>query len=266
MQQASESSVCGAGGSGVFLLVDILSVSVRAESHAPTPSSLSSVNSWVFSSQVITNSLLQWIEKTLEMTIEMATRITKVKEEIEESKPDFHHPQKLHDPDLADHKNLKIKEEAGIIDHTCQGCGQFIYDEYLLKVGNINPCMYCVSTDIVQVGDKSWHNHCLRCSCCHTPLYSPPPSTSSCYLKYDQVLCKVDYLRLYGHKCSKCYHPITASDWIRKPKNSNLVSDFMWLLTSFNISPLPGVSSCLLCLWLLSETTFYWRKIWSHGW
>ena len=73
------------------------------------------------------------------MTIEMATRITKVKEEIEESKPDFHHPQKLHDPDLADHKNLKIKEEAGIIDHTCQGCGQFIYDEYLLKVGNINP-------------------------------------------------------------------------------------------------------------------------------
>ena len=30
------------------------------------------------------------------------------------------------------------------------------------------------------------------------------------------MLCKVDYIRLYGTKCSKCCHPITHSDWIRK--------------------------------------------------
>ena len=39
---------------------------------------------------------------------------------------------------------------------------------------------------------------------------------SSCFLKYDQVLCKVDYMRLYGTKCSKCCHPITQTDWIRR--------------------------------------------------
>ena len=26
----------------------------------------------------------------------------------------------------------------------------------------------------------------------------------------------MDYIRLYGTKCSKCCHPITHSDWIRK--------------------------------------------------
>ena len=64
----------------------------------------------------------------------------------------------------------------------------------------------------IQVGDKCWHSGCLRCSVCQTPLNCH----SSCFLKYDQVLCKLDYIRLYGTKCSKCGHSITQSDWIRR--------------------------------------------------
>ena len=29
-------------------------------------------------------------------------------------------------------------------------------------------------------------------------------------------MCKTDYARLYGTKCSKCAKPITQSDWIRR--------------------------------------------------
>ena len=71
-------------------------------------------------------------------------------------------------------------------------------------------CDQCDHHD--QVGDKSWHSGCLRCSVCTLPLNAH----SSCFLKYDQVLCKLDYIRLYGTKCSKCGHPITQSDWIRR--------------------------------------------------
>ena len=104
------------------------------------------------------------------MTVEMSTRVTKVKEEVEDTKPEFHHPQH----EQTDQTTVRIKEEGGLVDNVCHGCGQMIHDQWLLKVG-----------------DKSWHSHCLRCSVCHTTLNCH----SSCFLKYDQVLCKVDYMR-----------------------------------------------------------------------
>jgi len=132
------------------------------------------------------------------MTVEMATRVAKVKEEVEDTKPEFHHhphSHKIQEQDNPDPNTVRIKEEGGLVDNACHGCGQTIHDQWLLKVG-----------------DKCWHSQCLRCSVCHTPLNCH----SSCFLKYDQVLCKVDYIRLYGTKCSKCCHPITQSDWIRR--------------------------------------------------
>ena len=71
------------------------------------------------------------------MTVEMAARVTKVKEEVEDTKPDFH----LHHP--LPHKlgeetpdaSLHVKEEAGLVpDNACHGCGQSIHDQWLLKV------------------------------------------------------------------------------------------------------------------------------------
>ena len=98
------------------------------------------------------------------MTVEMSARVTKVKEEVEDTKPEFHHPQH----DQSDHTNVTIKEEGGLVDNVCHGCGQIIFDKYLMKVG-----------------DTSWHSQCLRCHVCHTPLGA---SHASCFLKYDQVL------------------------------------------------------------------------------
>ena len=64
------------------------------------------------------------------MTVEMSTRVTKVKEEVEETKPEFHHPQQ----EPSDHNNVRIKEEGGLVDNACHGCGQIIHDQWLLKV------------------------------------------------------------------------------------------------------------------------------------
>ena len=104
------------------------------------------------------------------MTVEMSARVTKVKEEVEDTKPDFQH-------DQSDHSNVTIKEEGGLVDNVkiCHGCGQIILDKWVMKVG-----------------DTNWHSQCLRCSVCHTHF---GVSHESCFLKYDQVFCKTDYMR-----------------------------------------------------------------------
>ena len=78
------------------------------------------------------------------MTVEMATRVTKVKEEVEDTKPDFHHhnPLKLQEHDAVDTGGLRVKEEAGLVDNLCHGCGQTIHDQWLLKVSFHNPKTY----------------------------------------------------------------------------------------------------------------------------
>ena len=153
-----------------------------------------------------------------------------------------------------------------------------------------------MSTDCcTQVGDKCWHSHCLRCSCCHTPLNCH----SSCFLKYDQVLCKVDYIRLYGTKCSKCCHPITQSDWIRRAHDqvsgniktwfNELIKNHVMVwksihcippstlthLTAINLwklyaqisnNPFSGISFSMFCLWLVCSPIIHWRGIWSGLW
>lgn len=83
----------------------------------------------------------------------------------------------------------------GLDSTICAGCGYGIHEEFILKVG-----------------DKSWHSACLRCTTCDLVLNYE----SSCFIRDDKVLCKNDYTRLYGTRCSKCCHLITQSDWIRR--------------------------------------------------
>lgn len=83
----------------------------------------------------------------------------------------------------------------GLESTICSGCGYGIHEEFILKVG-----------------DKSWHSACLRCNTCDLVLNYE----NSCFIKDDKVLCKNDYTRLYGTRCSKCCHLITQSDWIRR--------------------------------------------------
>ena len=51
--------------------------------------------------------------------------------------------------------------------------------------------------------DKMWHEDCLKCACCDCRLGE---TGSTLYLKANLILCKRDYLRLFGMTghCASC--------------------------------------------------------------
>lgn len=79
----------------------------------------------------------------------------------------------------------------------CSGCGDLITDRFIL-----------------QVAGRSWHGHCLRCVVCHSLL----DGHASCFLKDEQLYCKIDYTKLFGAKCFKCSRMISPADWVRKAR------------------------------------------------
>ncbi|XP_013885823.1 LIM domain transcription factor LMO4.1 [Austrofundulus limnaeus] len=85
---------------------------------------------------------------------------------------------------------------------SCAGCGVRILDRFLLFSM-----------------ERFWHTHCLRCSCCHAPLGQ---DGSSCYSKAGMILCRDDYLRLFGHSgsCSACGQSIPASELVMRAQSS----------------------------------------------
>uniref|UniRef100_A0A915KDV8 LIM zinc-binding domain-containing protein n=1 Tax=Romanomermis culicivorax TaxID=13658 RepID=A0A915KDV8_ROMCU len=56
----------------------------------------------------------------------------------------------------------------------CKGCGQEIYDQYILRVAP----------------DLEWHAACLKCVDCQEYL----DERCTCYVKETKVYCKADYL------------------------------------------------------------------------
>ncbi|KAM6948271.1 LIM/homeobox protein Lhx8-like [Aplochiton taeniatus] len=81
----------------------------------------------------------------------------------------------------------------------CTSCGKKIEEKYLLKVNNL-----------------CWHVRCLSCSVCRTPL----GRHVSCYFKDKDILCKMDYFRRYGIRCSRCSRNISCSDWVRRARGN----------------------------------------------
>ncbi|XP_054623122.1 LIM/homeobox protein Lhx8-like isoform X2 [Dunckerocampus dactyliophorus] len=81
----------------------------------------------------------------------------------------------------------------------CSSCSQEILDRYLLKVSNL-----------------CWHVRCLSCCVCQTSL----GRHVSCYIKDEQVFCKLDYFRKYGTRCARCGRNIHSSDWVRRARGS----------------------------------------------
>uniref|UniRef100_A0A1B6CPF1 LIM zinc-binding domain-containing protein n=1 Tax=Clastoptera arizonana TaxID=38151 RepID=A0A1B6CPF1_9HEMI len=63
--------------------------------------------------------------------------------------------------------------------------------------------------------DRYWHNGCLKCSCCGAMLAD---IGSSCYTKGGMILCKTDYIRLFGSTgaCSACGQTIPASEFVMR--------------------------------------------------
>ncbi|KAL5012274.1 hypothetical protein ScPMuIL_010825 [Solemya velum] len=84
---------------------------------------------------------------------------------------------------------------------SCAGCGGRIMDRFLL---------FAV--------DRYWHTGCLKCSCCQAHL----GESSSCFAKSGMILCKNDYLRLFGAggSCSACAQTIPASELVMKAQGN----------------------------------------------
>ncbi|XP_052224185.1 LIM/homeobox protein Awh-like [Dreissena polymorpha] len=82
-------------------------------------------------------------------------------------------------------------------DDVCYGCGLHIADRFLLKVN-----------------DQSWHVQCLRCCVCHVAL----DRQNTCFMREDNIYCRLDYAREFGAKCAKCFRSIQPTDWVRRAR------------------------------------------------
>lgn len=84
----------------------------------------------------------------------------------------------------------------------CAGCGKRITDRFLLKALDI-----------------FWHEDCLKCGCCDCRLGEVG---STLYTKANLILCKRDYLRLFGSTgyCSACNKMIPAFEMVMRAKNN----------------------------------------------
>ncbi|KAI4874986.1 hypothetical protein NFI96_017653, partial [Prochilodus magdalenae] len=82
----------------------------------------------------------------------------------------------------------------------CAGCGLKISDQFLLFAL-----------------DRYWHCSCLTCSCCHVPLAQ---IGSSCFTRSGMILCRSDYIRLFGTsgECRSCRSSIPAGEMVMKAK------------------------------------------------
>ncbi|XP_060070075.1 LIM domain transcription factor LMO4.1-like isoform X1 [Ylistrum balloti] len=83
----------------------------------------------------------------------------------------------------------------------CAGCGGRILDRFLLHAM-----------------DRYWHTGCLKCSCCQTKL----EHLGSCFSRSGMILCKNDYIRLFGSSgsCSACGQSIPASEFVMKAQGN----------------------------------------------
>ncbi|XP_014216893.1 LIM/homeobox protein Lhx9-like isoform X1 [Copidosoma floridanum] len=82
----------------------------------------------------------------------------------------------------------------------CAGCRKPITERYLLRAL-----------------DMYWHEDCLKCSCCDCRLGEVG---STCYTKANLVLCKRDYLRLFGNTghCAACSKVIPAFEMVMRAR------------------------------------------------
>ncbi|KAL1459317.1 hypothetical protein WDU94_011311, partial [Cyamophila willieti] len=84
----------------------------------------------------------------------------------------------------------------------CASCGKRITERFLLKAL-----------------DLFWHEDCLKCGCCDCRLGEVG---STLYQKANLILCKRDYLRLFGTTgyCAACTKVIPAFEMVMRAKNN----------------------------------------------
>lgn len=84
----------------------------------------------------------------------------------------------------------------------CYGCHKIIRERYLLKAL-----------------DHLWHEDCLKCVCCDCRLGEVG---STLFTKADLILCKRDYLRMFGATglCSACNKQIPAFEMVMRARGN----------------------------------------------
>lgn len=67
--------------------------------------------------------------------------------------------------------------------------------------------------------DAYWHEDCLKCNCCDCRLGEVG---STLYTKANLILCRRDYLRLFGNTghCAACNKPIPAFEMVMRAKTN----------------------------------------------
>merc|ERR1712119_61560 len=84
----------------------------------------------------------------------------------------------------------------------CAGCNKKIHDKFVLKAM-----------------DLYWHEDCLKCGCCDARLGEVGQSL---YTKGNLLLCKRDYLRLFGSTgyCAACKKIIPAFEMVMRARTN----------------------------------------------
>ncbi|XP_058444129.1 LIM domain transcription factor LMO4.2 isoform X2 [Malaya genurostris] len=92
--------------------------------------------------------------------------------------------------------------QTAINQQLCAGCGKHIQDRFLLRAL-----------------DLLWHEDCLKCGCCDCRLGEVG---STLYTKGNLMLCKRDYLRLFGNTgfCAACNKVIPAFEMVMRARNN----------------------------------------------
>lgn len=99
-------------------------------------------------------------------------------------------------------KSEATKSTAGTSPQECAGCCKPITERYLLKAL-----------------DMFWHEDCLKCGCCDCRLGEVG---STLYTKANLILCKRDYLRLFGNTgyCAACSKVIPAFEMVMRARSN----------------------------------------------
>jgi hypothetical protein len=106
--------------------------------------------------------------------------------------------------DVSAHHSFSMSQlqcdPTSMVAKECAGCGKRIVERFLLKAMDI-----------------FWHEDCLKCGCCDCRLGEVG---STLYIKANLILCKRDYLRLFGNtgSCSACNKMIPAYEMVMRAK------------------------------------------------
>ncbi|GAU98445.1 hypothetical protein RvY_09592 [Ramazzottius varieornatus] len=65
-------------------------------------------------------------------------------------------------------------------------------------------------TSPMVIGNECWHESCLKCQICRTQL------RESCYKRDGKMMCREDYQRLFGIKCSVCNQFVPSQELVMR--------------------------------------------------